>query len=282
MTKIGFICSFSMQKEMIKKVAQELSEKVEVLLELGAFEEAIPNAQNLERLGAEVVVAWGGTAVILDRELATPVVSIRIPDFAIMRAVKQASKFGKEIALMTEKPLSGLDLLEELYSVTVRQVLFSNHNDFEYGIVEACNEGCEVVIGKGYPTLNKAKELGKKAVLITYNPESVRQAFQDALRIAALRRKEREEYTRLKTIFDSLTEGVIVIDGAEKVTLFNRAAAKLLDVDPQEALNQPVSAILPDAKIANVLKGEKYSGDEFHTIGGRSVIVTHMPIILEE
>jgi PAS domain S-box-containing protein len=282
MTKIGFICSFSMQKEMIKKVAQELSDKVEVLLELGAFEESIPNAHNLERLGAEVVVAWGGTAVILDRELATPVVSIRIPDFAIMRAVKQASKFGKEIALMTEKPLSGLDLLEELYSVSVRQVLFSNQNDFEYGIAEACNEGCEVVIGKGYPTLNNAKELGKKAVLITYNLESVRQAFQDALRIAALRRKEREEYTRLKTIFDSLTEGVIVTDSAENVTLFNPAAERILGVHPQEALNRPIYEILPDAKIANVLKGEKYGGDELHTIGGSGVIVNHIPIVLEE
>lgn len=282
MTKIGFICSFSMQKEMIKKVAQELSDKVEVLLELGAFEEAIPNAQNLERLGAEVVVAWGGTAVTLERELVAPVVSIRIPDFAIMRAVKQASKFGKEIALMTEKPLSGLDLLEELYGVTVRQVLFSNQNDFEYGIAEACNEGCEVVIGKGYPTLNKAKELGKKAVLITYNPESVRQAFQDALRIAALRRKEREEYTRLKTIFDSLTEGVIVIDSAENVTLFNPAAERILGVHPQEVLNRPIYEILPNAHITKVLKGEKYGGDEFHTLGGSGVIVTHIPIVLEE
>jgi len=280
--KIGFICSFSMQKEMIRSVADELSDKVEVLVEIGVLEEAIPNARRLEKLGAEVIVSWGATAALLEKELSTPVVSIRIPDFDVMRAVKQASKFGRKIALMTPEPLSGLDLLEELYGVKIKQVIFSNQNDFRYGIIEAFNEGYEVLIGKSYVTLNMAKEYGRKAVLITYNLESVRQAFHEAIRIANLRRKEREEYTRLATIFNSLTEGVIVIDNLERITLFNRAAERILGISSQKALGQPISSILPHTQMAEVLKNGKNIEDEFYNIGDTSVIATHIPILLEE
>ncbi len=280
--KIGFICSFSMQKEMIKRVADELHDKVEVLIDLGVLEEAIPNARGLERLGAEVIVSWGGTAALLEKELSVPVVSIRIPDFDVMRAIKQASKFGKKIALMTPESVRGLDLLEELYGVKIKQVIFSNQNDFKYGMIEAFNEGCEVAIGKSYVTLDIAKEFGKKAVLITYNLESVRQAFYEAIRIATLRRKEREEYTRLETIFNALTEGVIVIDNLERITLFNRAAERILGISAQKAIGQSISSILPRMQMTQVLRNGRHVEDEFHTVGDISVVATHIPILLEE
>ena len=161
--KIGFICSFPMQEEMIKKVADEFSTEVEVMIELGVLEGAIHNAKKLEESGAEVVVGWGGTAALLEKNLSVPVVSIKIPDFDIMRAVKQASKFGDRIALMTPEPVSGMGLLEELYGVRIKQVMFKNQNDFKYGMIEAFNEGCNVVIGKSYVTLDIGEGLRKKS-----------------------------------------------------------------------------------------------------------------------
>lgn len=281
--KIGFICSFPMQEEMIKKVAGEFSTEVEVMIELGVLEGAIHNAKKLEESGAEVVVGWGGTAALLEKNLSVPVVSIKIPDFDIMRAVKQASKFGKKIALMTPEAVSGMGLLEELYGVRIKQVMFKNQNDFNYGMIEAFNEGCNVVIGKSYVTLDMAKDYGKKAVLITYNIESIREVFHEAIRIANLRRKEREEYTRLETIFNSLIEGVIVTDNLGKITLFNRAAEKILGVKPHNVIGNDVSNVLPQMHhVSSVLKRGGYPKDEFYKVGDIGIIATHKPIFLDE
>jgi propionate catabolism regulator PrpR len=280
--KIGFICSFSMQKEMIEKVAQELSHQVEVFIEMGVLEEALPKAKSLTKLGAEVIVSWGVTATLLEKDISVPVISIRMRDFDIMKAVRHASNFGKKIAITTGEQLEGLEMLEELYQVKIKQILFKNSNDFKYGIIDAFNEGYEVLIGKSYVTLDVAKEFGKKAVLITYSIESVRQAFFEAIKIATLRRREREEYIKLETIFNSLTEGVIVIDHLERITLFNRAAEKILNIKADEALGQPFSHLIPHMKMAEVLKVGKYLEDEFQTIGDVSVVATYIPIILEQ
>lgn len=280
--KIGFICSFSMQKKMIEEVAQELSREVEIFIEMGVLEEALPEARRLVKLGAEVIVSWGVTAAILEKEVSIPVISIRIRDFDIMRAIRHAIKFGNKIAITTGEPLEGLDILEEMYKIKIKQIIFQNSHDFRYGISEAFNEGYEVLIGKSYVTLDLAKEYGKKAVLVTYGLESVRQAFHEAIKIAALRRKEREEYIKLETIFNSLTEGLIAIDHLERITLLNDAAEKILRINADEALGQPISHLLPQMKMAEVLRSGRYLEDEFQTIGNVNVVATHIPIILEQ
>ena len=280
--KIGFVCSFPMQEEMVKRVCDEFKQKVEVMVKMGVLEGSIPNARRLEEAGVEVVVSWGGTAALLEKNLSIPVVSIKIPDFDIMKAVKQASKFGDKIALMTPKLVNGMELLEELYGVRIKQVVFKNQNDFNYGMIEAFNEGCNVVIGKSYVTLDMAKDYGKKAVLITYNIESIREVFREAIRIANLRRKEREEYTRLETIFNSLSEGVIVTDDLGKITLFNRAAEKILGVKSSSVIGQDASNVLPQMRISKVLKGSGYYEDELYTVGDIGIIATHKPIFLDE
>jgi PAS domain S-box-containing protein len=280
--KIGFICSFSMQKKMIEEVAQALSNEVEIFVEMGVLEEGLPKARNLVKLGAEVIVSWGVTATLLERDISVPVISIRMRDFDIMKAVRHASSLGEKIAITTGEQLEGLEILEELYKVKIKQIIFKNSNDFRYGIIEAFNEGVEVLIGKSYVTLDVAKEFGKKAVLITYSIESVRQAFFEAIKIATLRKREREEYIKLETIFNSLTEGVIVIDHLERITLFNRAAEKILNIKADEALGQPFSHLIPHMKMAEVLKVGKYLEDEFQTIGDVSVVATYIPIVLEE
>ena len=281
--KIGFICSFPMQEEMIRKVSGEFKSQAEVFVELGVLEGAILSAKKLEERGAEVVVSWGGTATLLERTLSAPVVHIKISDFDIMRAVKQASKFGVKIALLTPEKISGVDMLEELYGISIKQVIFNNLSDVKYGIIEAFNEGYDALVGKSYIALEMAEDFGKKAVLITYNIESIRQVFHEAIKIANLRRKEREEYTRLEAIFNSLSEGVVVTDSLGKITLFNRAAEKILGVKSNNIIGQDVSTVLPQMeRVSSILKEGGYEEGEFYRVGDIGIIATHKPIFLDE
>lgn len=280
--KIGVICFFSMQKEMVIKVADEFLDRTEILVDLGMMEGALDVARDMERWAAEVIVSWGSTAVLLEKEISTPVVSIRIPDFSIMRAVEQASKFSNKIIVMTHECVSGLEMLEELYGVDIKEVNFTNQNDFRYGAIQAFNEGFEVIIGKGYFTIDLAKEYGKKAVLLNYDIKSVRQAVQEAIRIALLRRKEREEYTRLETIFNSLTEGVVVTNNLGKITLFNRAAERILGIHAEEALGRTANLVLSHSRVNEALRNPITLDDEFLKIGNINIVASHKPINLEE
>jgi len=280
-TKIGFLCSFSMQMEMVRDIADGLSDGVDMQIGIGVLEQAIPTARRMERSGAEVIVCLGITTFMIEKEISVPVVAVRSSDFDVMRAVKQAAQFGKRIALLTPGPLSGIDLLEELYGIEIKQLFFKNVNDVNHAVVEAFNDGYEVVIGRSHIPLEMAREYGKRAIIIALSREAVVDALQEAVRIARIRMREREEYARLETIFNSLTEGVIAVDDRGKITLFNQAAERILLVNAREALGRPVEVVLPHSPVTEPLKRGTIVENHFLELRDRNIIASYIPIVLQ-
>jgi len=280
--KIGFICSFSMQEQTIKDIASHFFPRIELLIDFGVLEEAIPIAKEWEKRGVEAIVTWPATAAFLETHTSIPLVAIRLRDFDFMKAVKHATRFGRKIAIVTHEVLTGLNLVEEVYNVKIKQIIFKDTNDLKYGIIEACNEGCEVIIGKGSITVDLAKRYNKEVVLITYDPESVKQAFHDAIKIATVRRRERENYVRLEATFNTLSEAVLVIDTSGRITLINHRAEKLLGLKAPQAVGQPVSVLLPQARMLEVLRKGASIDDDFVKVGDTQAIGTHRPIMLDK
>jgi PAS domain S-box-containing protein len=60
---------------------------------------------------------------------------------------------------------------------------------------------------------------------------------------AALLAEQREETSKSAAVFRSVTEGVIVIDLEQRVTLFNPAAEQVLEIPAVEILGQPLDAM---------------------------------------
>jgi len=279
--KVGFICSFSMQHEMVKNIVSEFSDQVEVMIDIGVLDEAIPNAKRLENAGAEVVVCWGRTANVLEAVLSIPVVEVRVHDFDIMIAMEQASKQFKKVALLTPWRLSGIERLEKLFNIRIKQLFFRDRNDVVHGVAEAVNEGFEVILGRSHLTLDTARQYGVKAILITFNPDNVRDAFHEALRIVNLRRREREDYTRIEAIFNSLTEGVAVSGMDGNVTLLNQAARKILGLDRNGGLNRRIDRLLPGSRAEEALVHGRNVEHEIIYLNDVSIIVSHKPIMLD-
>lgn len=81
------------------------------------------------------------------------------------------------------------------------------------------------------------------------DPESVQTHF---LRLA-------KEKGLLETIFQSIQEGVVVLDGAGSITYTNRAAGELIGYNPQAAIGKPMSRYLREIdwnRILNLDTGE--------------------------
>lgn len=60
---------------------------------------------------------------------------------------------------------------------------------------------------------------------------------------AALLEEQREEASKSNAIFQSLTEGVIVLDPEQRIILYNPAAAKVLEIPAEVMLGQPLSLL---------------------------------------
>jgi len=250
---VGFLCSFESQKKEIEEVADKQFKDLVVSCEIGILEEAIPAAKKLEKQGAEVLVAWEATAALLEKHLSIPVVSVPIRDMDILRALKMARRFGKQIGLIYNEAIPNLKELESLCDVKIHQISFTNMREFKYGIIDAFTKGCKVIIGKSYVTLDVASEYGRKAVLITFTTEMIINALRQAVNIALIRRRERETSARISVIFDSLTEGIIATDQSGKIVLINTTAAKMLGLTKSAALDKLITTIIPSERCTRAI-----------------------------
>lgn len=64
-----------------------------------------------------------------------------------------------------------------------------------------------------------------------------------ALRNAVLLEEQREESSKSAAVFRSMTEGVIVLDPQQKITLFNPAAEQVLEIAADQVINQPLARL---------------------------------------
>lgn len=280
--KIGVVCSFTMQEEMVKEIGQEFSDTIEILTVVGVFESAISPGKLLHQKGVEVIVAWGVTASVLEENLSIPVVEVRVPEMDILQAVKQAHKISNQIGLVTPRPVNKLPLMEELYGVKIKQILFKNKNDVLRGIAEAVTAGCEVIVGRSHITLDTTNQFDTKSLLIGFNPMAMREAFQEAIRLARLRQRERQEYKRLETIFNSMTEGFAVIDNQAKIIQCNHSMKKLLGFEVKKKEGQHIDHILPSNRTAEILNSGVRVDNDFITIGNITFIISYIPVLLSE
>lgn len=65
-----------------------------------------------------------------------------------------------------------------------------------------------------------------------------------AMRNAVLLEEQRAESSKSAAIFRSMTEGVIVLDPQQRITLFNPAAEQVLEITASQILNQPLQHLI--------------------------------------
>jgi PAS domain S-box-containing protein len=109
----------------------------------------------------------------------------------------------------------------------------------------------------------------------------------DQGQIRALLDQVAAENRRLESLLDSMTDGVLALDGEHRVSFYNKAAERLVPLTPGEPLEKPVWLAVADAEIAGYLKArleadERIKEKEFALEGGsgtRIVAVSSMSLV---
>ena len=79
-------------------------------------------------------------------------------------------------------------------------------------------------------------------------------------------------------VFDAMPEGVVVIDCSQRIQVFNRQAARLLAVEPEEALDQPISRIIPNTRLPKVLHSQTAELNQRQVLGERTILTNRIPV----
>jgi signal transduction histidine kinase len=83
--------------------------------------------------------------------------------------------------------------------------------------------------------------IANEIAIVIHNAELYSYINDQSLRVYELLEQQREETSKNQAILQSVTEGVIVLDEAQRVVLFNPAAEQVLNIPAAFALHQPLS-----------------------------------------
>ena len=91
-------------------------------------------------------------------------------------------------------------------------------------------------------------------------------------------REESYLNSQLRAIYDSMHNGLIVIDNQGCVTSVNAAARRILGLSPSEGIGKRAQAILPGLGLEQVLRGQSLIGVEYRR-GHLSLVINVTPIV---
>ncbi|RSK27782.1 PAS domain S-box protein [Bacillus sp. HMF5848] len=93
----------------------------------------------------------------------------------------------------------------------------------------------------------------------------------------------KSEKYKQELIFNTTSDGMIVIDTEGKVILFNKSAEKMAGISKENALNKHIHEIIPSSKLPRVLATRKVESNQELVLANRKkIITTRMPMISED
>ena len=243
------------------------------------FVEALEFAQELERTQqVDVFICTGATGAYLRKHLAVPVVLMPVSDYDVLQALERARKVSDKVAILSYRNTNlKLDAVRSLFTVTIRQEMYTSLAEAEQHVSELAAQGYKVIVGSSMVT-ELAEQAGLTGVLITSN-NAARQALEDAMAILRSARAETAKRQRLDTLLQHLTDGVIAVDMAGKVQSINPAMAQLLDVTVDWSLNRHISELEPQLDLEHVLRTGAAEESRILRLGASTVLAKIMPII---
>ena len=276
--KVVLIAPYPELHKATERMVAELG--VEVSVVEGDLNEGVLAAQRAVADGAEVLVSRGGTALLIKQSVDVPVVEIEVSPFDIIRSLETLKDQRGPIGVIGFRNLIyGCESIGKVLGVDLRELPIASREEVPAVIAAAATAGIRVIIG-GNAAVRQAASYGLKGVLVVSGREALLRSLHDALRLADVRRAERERAELLRVLVSSSHEGIVAVDTQERITVFNRHAERLLGLKAIDVLGTRLPGRGPLACLAQVLRHGKEEHEDIHTIGERAVISRFSPLIV--
>lgn len=273
-----------LSNDLIFKYAREIADEknYDITFAQGELGDGLDMARAVLGQGEYCVfVSRGGTLQALEKHLDNPLVEIKISGSDHLKVLYPYVGSSKKVGLVGFENVirGGLEIAEILSLDVIYQETF-NETMVVDCIHKARAAGADVIIGDFLVT-RRALAMGLSACRIDSGREAVRTALEEAAVLYAATQSERVKARRSKMILESIEEGIIAIDGHGIVTTFNLAASKLLGLDEQYATGKPITDIIQDTSMLEVLRtGQKNIG-AIMDLGRYTIATSVRPIMVD-
>lgn len=278
MNKIVFIAP---DEKLANKLEQFIAKNdVPVTVFQCSMSEALKAAKKAIAQGAKIIISRGASASLIRGRINVPFIEVKFTGFDMVNIIKKAMQYSNRIAVVGyENLVTRAELLQDVFPITLVTARVHHDNEIKAIITRLVSQGIKAFIG-GQAVIDVAKEYDVISMFPETGDESLSDAIREATETLKLQLDEQEKTEILKSILDSVYEGIVGIDAASYITFFNSKAEQLIGIRAKEAIGQKICKALPEMGIQRTLENGKIELGSFEKIGKTSLILNRLPIIV--
>jgi len=227
--KLALIATYPTMAEIFVDITKDRGD-LEARSIYASFDRAAQIAREMERTGeVDVVLSRGATAAQIQSSVELPVIFIPITPFDVIQVVRKLGASVRRIALIHYmRHVPGVQEIAKMYNIQVEEYSFFSQKDIEAAVYDAYRKGIRTIVG-GEVSVRVAKSMGLSGFQVSAGREAVERAVEEALTVFTEKQKERNKAVQMKAAYDSLKEGVVVMDEEKRIVVMNRVAEELFD-----------------------------------------------------
>ena len=278
------IAFIALEKEVFEMTFEEIKEcDTDLEITQGHLSRVVDIAKELEAKGVEVIVARGGSALLLkSSEIKTPVLDIPITlqdmSHALIQAKALAGKNSPRVAVIVfPNMLLEVEAMAPLLDLGISCYPLKSIEEANEVIDRALSEGADIILG-GVLAEGIARERGIDAVLLKSGKDSVLQVIKQAKRVVCARRLEKQRAEEFKAILDYAYGGIVAVNNKGHITVFNTEAERITGIKVKDALGKPMNKVFPQIRVTEALENNKEELNELIDVGQAKVLISRVPI----
>lgn len=244
-TRILAIAPYNGMKEIMNEIASA-NDDMELTVHVNTSRDGLEIVQSYDPDDFDIIVARGGTARLIEKNVKIPVVRIEISVYDILRVVKLAENYTSRFAIVgIPSTVENAKLLRNLLQYDFKIVTLSDPDEDRAAISELLTQGYEMVLCD-MKTSRTAYELGMNHILITSGQESIEAAFTQAISTARLHSFYRWQEKLLKGSFIGSKETLFVY-GKDKKLVFSSLNRNEANEDYFQIVEKHLDSFLADS-----------------------------------
>lgn len=277
--EIVFIAPNRELEVVAQEVVRELGESITI--QLGVLEEGVRIAKEAEARGAGAVISRGGTTVLIrEAGLSIPVIDVRVTGYDTIRALHKAKQYGNRVGIVGfPNIIHDVEGAEDILGIRVYKERVSTPDEIEAALAKLKARGGKAVVG-GSEVTKRAGKYGMAGVLLSSGKEAVFGAISEAKSVVLARWREVERAERLRAILSAVYSGVVAVDAAGMVTLFNPAAERITGLKAKDVIGRHVTEVIPNTRLHLVLEKREQELGQIQKLGRATIITNRLPIVV--
>ncbi|MDY3984053.1 sigma-54-dependent transcriptional regulator [Dysosmobacter sp.] len=257
------IAPYEGMKTLMSRVVEDYPQ-IDLTLFVGDMEQGLEIARSNFHGNYDVVISRGGTAKILRKNLALPVIEIDISMYDILCALRLADGLTGKIAMVSfANCTSSAQLLCDLMRYDMDIYTLESSEDVEPTLRQLQRNNYQSILCDMMANAT-AKRLGLNSFLITSGPDSIRKAFDQALLLCRSQQRLRDE----NLFFRELIQGQI-----SQTVVFDQEGNLFLSTpdDPKPELLELLRRELPESQLEAERRITRNLGGMLYAIRARRI-----------